>query len=146
VVARRLNTNDGGRVHVTSDDEAEVRALVGRLEAAWNGVDAAAFAAEFRPDADFVNVRGDYHSGRDAVEHGHAAILRGIYAGSTIRYSLSRVREVAPGVLVAHVDALLSVPAGPFAGDTAAIPSMVLVRDGGAWRIASFHNTARPRA
>ena len=131
---------------MTSDDEAAVRALVGRLETAWNAVDPAAFAAEFMPDADFVNVRGDYHSGRDAVEHGHAAILASIYAGSTIRYSLARAREVAPGVLVAHVDALLSVPARPFAGDIRAIPSLVLVRDGGAWRIASFHNTARPPA
>jgi uncharacterized protein (TIGR02246 family) len=131
---------------MTSDDEAAVRALVGRLEAAWNAVEPAAFAAEFMPDADFVNVRGDYHSGREAVAHGHEAILGSIYAGSTIRYSLSRVREVAPGVLVAHVDALLSVPAGPFAGDTRAIPSMVLVQDAGAWRIAAFHNTARPRA
>jgi len=131
---------------MTSDDEAAVRALVGRLEATWNAADATGFAAEFTRDADFVNVRGDYHSGRDAVAHGHAAIWKSIYASSTIRYSLLRVREVAPGVLVAHVDALLRVPAGPFAGDISAIPSMVLVQDGGAWRIASFHNTARPPA
>lgn len=131
---------------MTSDDEAAARSLVSRLETAWNTVEPAAFAAEFTPDADFVNVRGDYNSGRAAIEHGHAAILKGIYAGSTIRYSLARVREVAPGVLVAHVDALLSVPAGPLAGEIRAIPSMVLVRDGGAWRIAAFHNTARPPA
>lgn len=131
---------------MTSDDEAAVRALVGRLEKAWNTVDPAAFAAEFMPDADFVNVRGDYHSGREAVAHGHEAILKTIYAGSTIRYSLLRVREVAPDVLVAHVDALLSVPAGPLAGDIAAIPSLVLVRDGDAWRIAAFHNTAKARS
>lgn len=131
---------------MTDADRADVEALVARLEAAWNAVDADAFAAEFTADTDFVNVRGDYHSGREAVRQGHAAILAGIYAGSTIRYSLARVREIAPGVLVAHVDALLRVPAGPLAGEIAAIPSMVLVRDGAAWRIAAFHNTARAKA
>lgn len=131
---------------MTSDDEAAVRALVGRLEGTWNAADAAGFAAEFTPDADFVNVRGDYHSGRDAVAHGHEAIWKSIYAGSTIHYSLARVREIAPGVLLAHLDALLRVPVGPLAGDISAIPSIVLVREDGAWRIASFHNTARARA
>lgn len=131
---------------MTSDDEAAVRALVGRLEATWNAADPPGFAAEFTRDADFVNVRGDYHSGRDAVAHGHEAIWKSIYAGSTIHYSLARVREIAPGVLLAHLDALLRVPVGPLAGDISAIPSIVLVREDGAWRIASFHNTARARA
>jgi len=131
---------------MTSDDEAAVRALVERLEATWNAADPIGFAAEFTTDADFVNVRGDYHSGRDAVAAGHAGIWKSIYAGSTIRYSLARVREVAPGVLLAHLDALLRIPAGPFAGEISAIPSIVLVREDGAWRIASFHNTARPPA
>ena len=131
---------------MTEADRAAVEALVARLEAAWNAADAAAFAAEFTADADFVNVRGDYHSGRDPIAHGHDAIWKSIYAGSTIHYSLARVREVAPGVLLAHLDALLRVPAGPLAGDIVAIPSIVLVREEGAWRIAAFHNTTRARA
>ncbi len=130
---------------IANDDRAAVEALVARLEAAWNAADPAAFAAEFTADADFVNVRGDYSSGRDAVAQGHAAIWKGIYAGSTLRYSLSRLRQLAPGVLLAHLDAQLRVPAGPLAGDISAIPSLVLVDDDGAWRIAAFHNTARAR-
>jgi len=130
---------------MANDDRAVVEALVGRLEAAWNAADAAAFAAEFTADADFVNVRGDYSSGRDAIVHGHAAIWQSIYAGSTIRYSLSRLRPLAPGVLLAHLDAHLRVPAGPLAGEIRAIPSLVLVSEDGAWRIAAFHNTARAK-
>jgi uncharacterized protein (TIGR02246 family) len=130
---------------MVNDERAAVEALVARLEAAWNAADTAAFAAEFTADTDFVNVRGDYSSGREAVAQGHAAILRGIYAGSTIRYALSRLRRLAPGVLVAHVDAHLCVPAGPLAGDIEAIPSLVLVDEGGVWRIAAFHNTARAK-
>jgi uncharacterized protein (TIGR02246 family) len=127
---------------MTDDDRAAVEALVARLEAAWNAADATAFAAEFTADTDFVNVRGDHHSGRDAVAAGHAAIWSSIYAGSTLRYSLTQLRELVPSVLLAHLDAQLHVPAGPLAGDISAIPSLVLVQDGGAWRIAAFHNTA----
>lgn len=130
---------------MANGDRAAVEALVARLEAAWNGADPAAFAAEFTADADFVNVRGDYASGRDVVAEAHAAIWKGIYAGSTIGYSLSRLRPLAPGVLLAHLDAHLRVPAGPLAGEISAIPSLVLVDDDGAWRIASFHNTARAK-
>jgi uncharacterized protein (TIGR02246 family) len=131
---------------MASDDRAAVEALVARLEAAWNAADPAAFAAEFTADADFVNVRGDYSSGRDAIAHGHAAIWQSIYAGSTIRYSLARLRPLGPGVLVAHLDAHLRVPTGPLAGEIIAIPSLVLVDEDRAWRIASFHNTARAKA
>lgn len=131
---------------MTDQDQAVVKALVERLEAAWNKADADAFAAEFAEDADFVNIRGDYHSGREAVAHGHAAIFGSIYAGSRIRYSVARLRELAPGVLLAHLDAHLQVPAGPAAGDTHAIPSIVLVADQDAWQIASFHNTTRRSA
>ena len=122
---------------------AVAAAIAARLEAAWNAADADGFAAEFTPDADFVNVRGDYASGRGAIETAHAHIWSTIYAGSTLRYSVSRCRQLAPGVLVAHVDAHLHVPAGPLAGEIHAIPSLVLVQAGDRWQIAAFHNTPR---
>ena len=131
---------------MSDDHRAAVAALVQRLESTWNRAEAAGFAAEFAEDADFVNIRGDYFSGRDAVARGHQHIWQGIYAGSTIRYSVVRLRELAPTVLLAHLDAHLHVPAGPLAGDVSAIPSLVLVRAGGDWRIAAFHNTSRPSA
>src|SRR5436190_14047317 len=125
--------------------ETEARRIVAALEAAWNAGDPTAFAAEFAPDADFVNVRGDHASGREAIAHGHAHIWNTIYAGSTVRYSVTHVREIAPGVGLVHVDALLRVPTGPAAGDTGAIPSLVLVHGREGWKIASFHNTHRRR-
>jgi uncharacterized protein (TIGR02246 family) len=121
----------------------EVGRIVAKLEAAWNRADAAAFASEFAPDADFVNIRGDYASGRDAIAQGHAHILSTFYAGSTIRYSITHLRQLSPGVVIAHLDAQLRVPSGPAAGDVTALPSLVLVLDGDAWQIAAFHNTQR---
>ena len=121
----------------------EVQALVSRLEAAWNQADPRAFATEFAEDADFVNVRGDYASGRKAIADGHEHIWKTIYSGSTVSYRLVRLRELTAEVLIAHLDAELHVPAGPLAGDLSALPSLVLVKAGGAWQVASFHNTWR---
>jgi uncharacterized protein (TIGR02246 family) len=119
-------------------------AVASQLESSWNRADAAAFAALFAKDADFVNVRGDYGSGREAIAAAHAQIWATIYAGSTIRYSVSRCRALAPGVLIVHLDAQLHVPAGPLAGDIKAIPSFVLVNSADTWLIAAFHNTQLP--
>ncbi len=120
-----------------------VASLVARLEAAWNAGDSAAFAAEFTPDADFVNVRGHYASGRDSIAQGHAHIWSTIYAGSTVRYSVIHLRRLTADVALAHLDAHLRIPSGPQAGDTNAIPSLVLVHTATGWQIAAFHNTYR---
>jgi len=73
-------------------DRATIDALVASLEAAWNAGDADAFAAPFAADADFVNVRAEHHRGRAAIAAGHAAILRTVYAGSTVHYTVENTR------------------------------------------------------
>jgi uncharacterized protein (TIGR02246 family) len=90
--------------------------------------------------ADFVNARGELHSG-EAIAAGQQRIFDTIYAGSTVRYTVLRAREVADGVARAHVRANLSVPAGPLAGEAEALLSIVIVGDGEEHRIAAFHNT-----
>ncbi len=127
-------------------DRSAIEKLVATLEAAWNAADGDAFAAPFAPDADFVNVRAEHHRGRQAIAAGHAAILGTIYAGSTILYTVAAARLIHDDVAVAHVEAVLDVPSGPLAGRIYALYSIVLVRAGLGWQIASFHNTMRPPA
>jgi len=112
-----------------------------RLEAAWNAADGAAFAAPFAPDADFVNVRGELHSGSPAIATGHQQIFDTIYSGSTVSYEAFQARELDDRVVLAHVNATLNVPGGPLAGVHRALATVVLVRDGDEHRVASFHNT-----
>ena len=121
-----------------ADDGA---ALAARLESAWNAGDSQAFSAPFAEDADFVNVMGMHAHGREAIDAGHAHIFRTIYAGSTVRYQVATARLLRPDVGLVHVNAILTVPAGPMAGTFDALYSMVLTRESGEWRIASFHNT-----
>jgi len=125
--------------HASITDDAA--AVAARLENAWNTGDTTGFTAPFADDADFVNVLGMHARGREAIAAGHAEIFRTIYAGSTVRYRLDTARLLRPDVGLAHVHATLTVPTGPMAGAHDALYSMVLLRDGGEWRIASFHNT-----
>jgi uncharacterized protein (TIGR02246 family) len=115
--------------------------VVAHLQDAWNAADGTAFAAPFAPDADFVNVRGELHTGQPAIAAGHQQIFDTIYAGSTVRYVVRQARELNEHVILVHVDARLSVPAGPLAGEIPALASLVLVRDGDDYRVAAFHNT-----
>jgi uncharacterized protein (TIGR02246 family) len=125
-------------------DRNTIDALVASLESAWNAADGDAFAAPFTDDADFVNIRAEHFQGRRAIAAGHAAILRGIYAGSTNRYSVTNARLLRDDVALAHVQAVLDVPSGVLAGRHRALFSVVLLRATPGWTIASFHNTMEP--
>ena len=118
-----------------------VERVIERLETAWNSADGAAYAAPFAPDADFVNIRGELHSGAQAIGAGHQGIFDTIYKGSTVDYSLVKARELRDGEILAHVTGKLHVPEGPLAGDHEALGTVVLVPDAGEHRIAAYHNT-----
>jgi uncharacterized protein (TIGR02246 family) len=129
---------------LSTADATAITALVKSLEAAWNAGDGAAFAAPFTDDAELVNIRAEHHRGRAAIAAGHAGILRTIYAGSTNHYTVETARLLKPDVALVHVLAVLDAPSGPLAGRNHALFSMVLVREGPGWQIASFHNTLQP--
>jgi uncharacterized protein (TIGR02246 family) len=129
---------------LTPAERAALENIVRHLEAAWNAMDGAAFAAPFAADADFVNIRAERFRGQDAIAAGHAAIFKTVYAGSTNRYTVEAARLLRPEVALVHVHASLDVPHGPLAGHHGARFSMVLTQDGGNWEIAAFHNTLEP--
>ena len=123
------------------DPKSIVEPVIERLESAWNSADGAAYAAPFMPDADFVNIRGELHSGAENIGAGHQGIFDSIYKGSTVDYSLVKARELRDGEILAHVSGKLHVPEGPLAGDHEAIGTVVLVPADGEHRIAAYHNT-----
>ncbi len=114
--------------------------IVQKLEDAWNAADGAAYGAPFAPDAGFVAIRGDLHTG-PAIAAGHQAIFDTIYRDSTVRYEVVDARAIRDDVIVAHVRADLHAPAGPLAGDSTAMGTMVLADDGDGHRIVAYHNT-----
>ena len=124
-----------------SEVVAIVQELIDRLERAWNSGDGDAFGAPFAADADFVAIRGDLHSGRDAIGAGHQQILDTIYAGSTVGYEVLDGRALDDRVILAHVRGTLDAPSGPLAGTHASTATVVIVKREADYEIAAFHNT-----
>jgi uncharacterized protein (TIGR02246 family) len=127
--------------------EQGVEAIVTALETAWNAHDAAAFAAVFRTDARFTNVFGIELLGRDAIAHGHAQILAGMFRDSTLRLEQPRAMALAPGL--AWVAARWRMegaydPQGAPWPNRRGIMHFAAAEDGTAWRIAAFTNMDLP--
>ncbi len=124
------------------EDSREIAdAAARRLQDAWNAADGEAFGAPFTDDAEFVDIRGHYHTGRETVARGHQAIFDTIYRGSAIAYEVASARQIAEGVILAHVRGTLDAPGGPLAGTHHALAALVLVSTREGWRVTSFHNT-----
>ena len=119
-----------------------VHDLVGELERAWNSADGGAFAAVFTDDADFIDIRGSHHHGRNEIGHGHQAIFDTIYKGSNVRYSVVSATPVGDHAVLGIIAATLDAPGGPLQGVHESRISVVVVNDAATgWRVRSFHNT-----
>lgn len=127
--------------HAPADGAAIAQTIMQRLEQAWNRADGTAFGEPFSTGADFVAIRGDLHTGRDAIAAGHQQLFDTIYAGSTVRYQVLQVRRLGDGVILAHARCSLNAPGGPLAGEHASTITAVLARYDDEYEIAAFHNT-----
>jgi uncharacterized protein (TIGR02246 family) len=112
-----------------------------QLLEAWNGRRAHDFAALFTGDGSSVGFDGSPMNGRAEI----ASALEAIFAHHQTASYVAKVREVRslrPGVTLLRA-VVGMVPPGPKELNSAvsAIQSVVLVEDGGEWRVALLHNT-----
>ncbi len=138
---------------VPRDEEGVRRAVSGFVDA-WNRHDMEAFGKLFAPDADFVNVAGEWWKGRQTIQMRHAYAhgtvpagapgdqqrYYGIFKSSTLRFTQIDVRFLRKNVAVAHVSMeLLGDARTP--DPRHSVATFVLTRQGGAWLIAVAQNT-----
>jgi uncharacterized protein (TIGR02246 family) len=131
-----------------AQDEAPIRAIIAEQVRAWNAGDAKAFSASFAEDGSFTNIRGTVFYGHRAFEDRHAEIFRGFFKGSKLAMSPTRIRFVRPDVAIVDISAEVSelrgrTPPGVKAmadGKLRTRLQEVLVKDKGAWQVASYHN------
>jgi uncharacterized protein (TIGR02246 family) len=128
--------------------EARIRAIIAEQVTAWNAGDAKAFSASFADDGSFTKIRGTVYYGHRAFEDRHAEIFRTFFKGSKLAMSPTRIRFVRPDVAIVDVATELSelqgrTPPGLTARADGRIRTRlqeVFVKNGGIWRIASYHN------
>ena len=114
--------------------------LVASLQDAWNTGDAAAYAAVFAIDADFVTVAGAHARGRQVIADNHERIFATIYKGSRASMQVEQLRSIGELALL-HIAATLEVPAGPLAGTMKALMTTVVDDRSGQPAIVALQNT-----
>jgi len=122
-------------------DEKILHGMVYQLEAAWNAADATTFAALFAEDADFIHILGGYYTGRAAIEVGHRMIFGTIYKGSTVRYSVEKIKFVRPDVAMIFLRQFLQFFEDGATRELEARPTILAEKSDGAWRIVALQNT-----
>lgn len=124
-----------------AEDEAAIRAIIIRLQDAWNAGDSKAFAAPFAEDADYVVINGMRIKGRAIIDSGHRGIFDTIYKGSHISASPASVRFIRDDVAIAHIEWLLKFKEGDTPRENKAMNSIIMTKEKGQWSITAFHNT-----
>ena len=111
--------------------------------AAWAARDAAALAALFSEDADFVNVVGIWWENRAAIRKAHDYGLGTFFARSRLSVGRVKVRRMG-NVAVIHARLILTgqiAPDGSAAGRRTNIVTAVLEERTGGWLCVAFQNT-----
>lgn len=132
---------------MTKSRVGSVHELVETLRNAWNRHDMRAYTALFGRDAVYVNAIGMIWRGHAEIERGHLQMHETIFRESTITRMAHTENTVAPGVAVCMCDWEME-GAKPPQGWTMRAPRrgvmmLVLVKEDGAWAIASAQNTEK---
>lgn len=116
-----------------------------RFVEAWNQRDAAAIAALFDEDAEFVNVTGLWWHKRQDIEKAHAYGLQNIFQHSALELVRTKVKFLSDDIAVVHAKMKLSGQT-PVAGVSQpgvrqTLFSFVVHLKQGHWSCASAQNT-----
>ena len=124
-----------GGVSGQEGDEAAIRRVVERFDETRNTGDWKGFAALFVKEADQIISSGTWRKGPEDIAKGMQEITSTAYKGATHKTTADRVRMLAPGVAISDGTFTITNIAG--GGGRKGLVTMVLVKDGGEWRIAA---------
>jgi uncharacterized protein (TIGR02246 family) len=131
-----------------AQDELTLRQMVATQAEAWNRQDAAAWSADYAPDADFINIVGTLFEGREQIQERHAAIFASIFKGSQDAVTVRELRflgdDVAVVSTVHEVTGHSGLPPGVQNTEPGLLRTQmkfVMQRKDGRWWIVSGQNT-----
>jgi len=119
-------------------DEDGVKAIGTAWAEAWNAGDMDAVAALYAEGADYVNFFGDAFNGVPAIQAAFAEINSTVYKGSKIEIETVAVSFIKPDVAISDSEwKLTGIPAEAPPLPTAGQSTVVVVKQGDAWKIAA---------
>ena len=128
----------------TAADEDAIRAIHQRMIDAWNAGDAAAFAAPFTDEANFVAFEGTHLKGRREIASFHQQIFDTVVKGTRLEGEVKFVHLLNAVLGVMHSVVRVTLP-----GQTEASPSRdsmqltVVAKRDGEWRSEGLMNARR---
>ena len=125
----------------TASENTAIRQLVKNYEDAWNHHDPEALAANYRPDATWVNWFGAMYTGRADIAS-HYRSTHGSYFSKSHYYTraVEDIQYLQPGIAIVHVRTGLSDDTR-YPGETFEFRRMmVLTKMNGTWLIQAGQN------
>ena len=130
---------------LSSVDESSVRAVVSEFASTWNRHDMFGMHELDTEDVEWINITGNHWRGKPDVYKGHDTIHRTIFAKTEMSVESAVIRAIVPDVAVAVATMKFGpviIPSGQEIPELKTRGSFVLVKHGGTWKIAHFHNTS----
>ena len=130
--------------NLTAADEDAIRAIHQRMIDAWNAGDAAAFAAPFTDEANFVAFEGTHLKGRREIASFHQQIFDTVVKGTRLQGDVKFVHFLSAVIAVMHSAVRVTLQ-----GQTEASPSRdsmqltVVAKRDGQWRSEGLMNARR---
>jgi uncharacterized protein (TIGR02246 family) len=125
-------------------DQIAILGIEARWEAAWNRHDVAAMASDFAPDADVINLAGEWFKGREPFRKSLEELHSDKVKGSVWKTEDTQIKFLTPGIAIVHVTVSSHGdrnPDGTPMPARHAILSRVVVKRGGRWLIVASHAT-----
>jgi uncharacterized protein (TIGR02246 family) len=124
-----------------NQDEAAIRENVRKMEEGWNTKNGTLFAEPYAEDADGVAIGGFVVKGHDVIEKVHWDMFRGAFKNSTIALKVKQLRFLRPDVALVQIDNTNKLQQGETTHEYSSVITLVMAREAGKWKIASFQNT-----
>jgi uncharacterized protein (TIGR02246 family) len=122
-------------------DQQAVLDVLARTYQAWEAGDAEAFVTDYTDDASVIQL-GVYQKDREEIRNTMAAAFAGPLSGSRVAAHPVNVRFLTGDTaIVVSEDGIIFPGQDAVASERLMRATWVLVRRGGGWRIASYHNS-----
>jgi uncharacterized protein (TIGR02246 family) len=132
---------DRRTIMIDTDRTAALTAVIDSLADAWARGDADAYGAHFTEDATYITFVGTRYQGRQDITDGHRALFAKFLKGTTLAHEVLDVRFLGTDAAVLTSSGDTVKGASP--KKLTKVQTYTLVREGGRWLVAAFHNTQR---